>query len=634
MKNLDFRKYFIILVPLILFSFSALAQSGAWTKYGDMPERRYGHTVDEINGKIYVVGGAIDEGSAYITHSLVYDRSLGDWLQMNHNIRGAHNSCVVDGKLYIVGGNDGVKTIATMEMFDPNTCEWTSKTTMPTDRGLAACAAINDKIFVIGGIRGPLSNLDWEGLNKIEVYDTENDTWTQLADMPTKRWGCSATAANGKIYVFGGTSLGGPYASIEIYDPQTNSWTTSYNYMPTPRYCLTSCILDSIIYVIGGWYSSGDGPIYDKVEVYNPISDEWRTDSPLPSKLAVLACTVIDGKIYVYGGAQTTHPNYGSSGIFEFTPKVIFAKQPFTDKIYARPNIDSVFLNTRFSNPDNHQFTAHLIYANSDSTQIDSLILFDDGLHKDSLSNDGLYGTHILPRLTEDFFTLCVSTIDNQTNKYYKTPDRCRFTTAGPLKLDSVSYNKVGKDFYYIRPSLRSYGSSLTIKGAKITLHLNDPWVASKNVVYFSYPDIAPGTTAKSDGSSSVTCIDSLFPGYFNLRAEITVGEYVYWTDSVNLIVTGVKDNVPIPLDFKLSQNYPNPFNPSTTLTFVIGHSSFVTLKIYDVLGKEVATLINEEKPAGTYEVTWNAGNLPSGVYFYQLKAGSYSATKKLLLLK
>ncbi|MEJ2616587.1 MAG: T9SS type A sorting domain-containing protein, partial [Ignavibacteriaceae bacterium] len=97
---------------------------------------------------------------------------------------------------------------------------------------------------------------------------------------------------------------------------------------------------------------------------------------------------------------------------------------------------------------------------------------------------------------------------------------------------------------------------------------------------------------------------------------------------------TGINDIQAKVNEFKLYQNYPNPFNPSTKIEYRISEFGLISLKIYDVLGKEVATLVNEEKPAGTYEVTWNAANLPSGVYFYQIKAGSYTATKKLLLLK
>ncbi|MCU0413135.1 MAG: T9SS type A sorting domain-containing protein, partial [Ignavibacteriaceae bacterium] len=85
---------------------------------------------------------------------------------------------------------------------------------------------------------------------------------------------------------------------------------------------------------------------------------------------------------------------------------------------------------------------------------------------------------------------------------------------------------------------------------------------------------------------------------------------------------------------FQLFQNYPNPFNPTTTLSFVIGQSSFVSLKIYDVLGNEIATLVNEEKPVGSYEVEFDASNLTSGVYFYRLQTGSFNQIKKMILLK
>jgi len=89
-----------------------------------------------------------------------------------------------------------------------------------------------------------------------------------------------------------------------------------------------------------------------------------------------------------------------------------------------------------------------------------------------------------------------------------------------------------------------------------------------------------------------------------------------------------------IPRRFSLSQNYPNPFNPMTHIVFAIPVSGFVTLKIFDLLGREVATLVNEEKRAGSYEVTWNPKSVSSGVYFYQLHAGKFVQTKKLMLQK
>jgi len=86
--------------------------------------------------------------------------------------------------------------------------------------------------------------------------------------------------------------------------------------------------------------------------------------------------------------------------------------------------------------------------------------------------------------------------------------------------------------------------------------------------------------------------------------------------------------------NFILEQNYPNPFNPTTTIKYQIPELSFVTIKIYDVLGNEITTLVHEGKPTGSYEVEFNATTLPSGVYFYQLKAGSFIQTKKMILIK
>jgi hypothetical protein len=97
-------------------------------------------------------------------------------------------------------------------------------------------------------------------------------------------------------------------------------------------------------------------------------------------------------------------------------------------------------------------------------------------------------------------------------------------------------------------------------------------------------------------------------------------------------------NRINIPGDYALYQNYPNPFNPSTSIRYTISSNQFVSLKAYDVLGNKVATLINEEKPAGNYEVnfsaTGGASQLSSGIYFYKLTAGSFTETKKMLLLK
>jgi hypothetical protein len=139
----------------------------------------------------------------------------------------------------------------------------------------------------------------------------------------------------------------------------------------------------------------------------------------------------------------------------------------------------------------------------------------------------------------------------------------------------------------------------------------------------------------------------------FNLKAGKHVLNWVYknfsintdnsqgaWLDNIffptnSVLLTSVKSSENIPLIFKLFQNYPNPFNPTTTINYSIPTAGIVSLKVYDMLGKEIATLVNEEKPAGSYEAIFSANaSVSSGIYFYRLQAGNFFEIKKMILLK
>jgi subtilisin-like proprotein convertase family protein len=112
-------------------------------------------------------------------------------------------------------------------------------------------------------------------------------------------------------------------------------------------------------------------------------------------------------------------------------------------------------------------------------------------------------------------------------------------------------------------------------------------------------------------------------------------GIFEAWSISIlSDLSSDVQDLNEIPSGFALFQNYPNPFNPSTKINYIIPTSEFVSLKIYDVLGNEVKTLVNEEKPAGTFETEFSGDGLSSGIYFYRLQSGSFIETKKMILLK
>ena len=129
--------------------------------------------------------------------------------------------------------------------------------------------------------------------------------------------------------------------------------------------------------------------------------------------------------------------------------------------------------------------------------------------------------------------------------------------------------------------------------------------------------------------------------GPSNQRMTSKAGLYQinYYDPSMNLtwnynLITDVPHETLIPTEFSLSQNYPNPFNPATTIKFTIPTTELVSLKVYDLLGREVAALVNEEKAPGTYEAKFDGSNLASGMYVYRLQADNFVSVKKMILMK
>jgi hypothetical protein len=164
------------------------------------------------------------------------------------------------------------------------------------------------------------------------------------------------------------------------------------------------------------------------------------------------------------------------------------------------------------------------------------------------------------------------------------------------------------------------------------------------SVIYVSTSNIASGFTGRTLVSRVHDATTSLAPcvSSYMLNGTSPGGGVIYagfgpskiWFNGSG-ITTGIDPiSGTTPENFSLSQNYPNPFNPVTKISFAIPKNNLVTLKIYDISGKEVATLINENMSAGEYEATFDASKLSSGVYFYKLTSGNFNDVKKMMLLK
>lgn len=162
--------------------------------------------------------------------------------------------------------------------------------------------------------------------------------------------------------------------------------------------------------------------------------------------------------------------------------------------------------------------------------------------------------------------------------------------------------------------------------GGLRSFDISDP-LNSQSVGVFNNNPKAAGASVKTRDNLVFYC------GYMNTEGypyNQQGGLFILKND----LITSITKSEDSPNKYYMSQNYPNPFNPTTVINYVIPQQSFVTLKVYDILGRDVATLVNEQKSAGNYETEFNADNLSSGIYFYRLEAGSFSDTKKLILLK
>ena len=151
------------------------------------------------------------------------------------------------------------------------------------------------------------------------------------------------------------------------------------------------------------------------------------------------------------------------------------------------------------------------------------------------------------------------------------------------------------------------------------------------------------GVFLSSNNGDAWLNVSSGLPNNYTVLSFAFDSTYIYaglyyggvWRRPLSEMITGVEDqNSEIPSRFLLEQNFPNPFNPSTKIRYSVPQSSNVMIKVFDILGNEIESLVNEEKPVGTYELTWYATNLPSGIYFYTINAGSFIETKKMILLK
>ena len=247
-----------------------------WTRKADMPTARYACPTCVVNEKIYVVGGGGGPSKDAIAAVEVYDPATDTWAEQTEvpTPRGNPVLGVVDGVIYVIGSKNGPGSEwgdrgNIVEAYDLSTDTWARKADMPTSRWNHTGCVVNGKIYVIGG------NTNSGALSTVEQYDPVTDTWTRKTPMRTTRTLLTSGVVGGKIYAIGGWQGNVDLSSVEVYDPTTDTWTKAID-IPSPTEGLSASVVDGVIYVMGGWSipaGGEDGADTSAVYASEPIVD-------------------------------------------------------------------------------------------------------------------------------------------------------------------------------------------------------------------------------------------------------------------------------------------------------------------------------------------------------------------------
>lgn len=278
-------------------------------------------------------------------------------------------------------------------------------------------------------------------------------------------------------------------------------------------------------------------------------------------------------------------------------------------KFISTLNNNTIDLVANIHNQENHEVDVHATILLGDSVVADSIILYDDGLHNDELASDNIFGSSKqFTYLEENIYSTALNTKDLVDSISILCPSKEYFTNAGPVVWKDYVITQQNDSAYTMKVTLENLSTSFTVPEISAELSTNDSNVTeilSGSYNPQSYPDIEPGESAQSIGTYGYLFYINDNFGKVEFALNIYSNNHIFWTDTMMVdLVTDVENEIlNLPNEYKLSQNYPNPFNPNTTIKYSIPRQSNVSLKVFDVLGSEIVTLLNKEQPQGNYQI-------------------------------
>lgn len=396
-------------------------------------------------------------------------------------------------------------------------------------------------------------------------------------------------------------------SSAESQTDTSGRWFTRAP-LPTARQEVPHAVLNGRIYVPGGFAVGGVGSTV--VEVFDPSTNSWSTIAPLPEPLHHLGFAAVNGRLYTIGGYV------GNT----FTP---------TNRVYEYQP-DSNVWRQKSSMPTARG--AHMAVALNGKIYAIGGIEAGSGVSSRNDEYDPIADTwRTLASMPTAREHLAGAVIDSLI---YVVGGRVGSSNRNTLEAYSPA-----STMWYQRasmPTARGGLAAAVLNGRLYVFGGEIPGVYPQNEEYNpatnTWRTMAPMPTPRH-GIGAATVGDSIFiiGGASVQGFGVTDVNEAFTLASITNVDNQQRHT---PSNFMLHQNYPNPFNPATCISFEIARSALVSLKVYNVLGHEIATLLNEIKHPGIHNVTWDAKNLPGGVYVYRFVTNDNSDTKKMLLMK
>ena len=280
-----------------------------WTGFDTLPAPRKDMGVVTVGSTLYVVGG--EDANGPTASVLAFDIGLRDqpvagktaqWTPKASLPEPRTNLAVaaLDGKIYAVGGERGGAALTSASVYDPATDTWSALPPLPEGRTNLAAAGVGGKLYAVGGTTVAGTAPTRPGLATVSVYDPTARQWAAAAPLPTARLGLAAVALGNNLYALGGQQNGTNLKTVERFDTQANAW-SDLPAMPQARRNLAATSRENTIYALGG---IGNAESSNSVQVFDSVANKWSDGPALVTGASGLGVAAVNGKLYAIGGAK------------------------------------------------------------------------------------------------------------------------------------------------------------------------------------------------------------------------------------------------------------------------------------------------------------------------------------------